>query len=111
MHLDLGRWICKVLEWTPEEAIAYSRINLYLLQRLKRSMGDSEPPDIFQHQSTAGAFLGFESGGCSDCCCQLTHAQHGLLLIDVTSPTPSLCCFCSTNVVSCYLFSVLAAIV
>ena len=20
MHLDLGRWICKVLEWTPEEA-------------------------------------------------------------------------------------------
>ena len=20
MHLDLGRWICKVIEWTPEEA-------------------------------------------------------------------------------------------
>ena len=33
-----------VLEWTPEDAS--------LLQaHLKRSMGDSEPPDIFQHQS------------------------------------------------------------
>ena len=31
-----------------------------------------------------GAFLGFESGGCSDCCCQLTHAQHD----DMTSTTP-----------------------
>ena len=35
----------------------------------------------------AGVFLGFESEGCYDCCCELTHAQHGLLLIDMTSPT------------------------
>ena len=34
-----------VLEWTPEEASL-------LQDHLKRSMGDSEPPDIFQHQST-----------------------------------------------------------
>ena len=34
-----------VLEWTPEEASLPQ-------DHLKRSMGDSEPPDIFQHQST-----------------------------------------------------------
>ena len=34
-----------VLEWTPEEASL-------LQDHLKRSMGDSEPQDIFQHQST-----------------------------------------------------------
>ena len=31
---------------------------------------------------SAGVFLGFESGGCSqvveDCCCKLVHVQHGL---------------------------------
>ena len=51
LHLDLGRWICKVLE--PEEATPGS---IFLCCRaslhLKRSMGDSEAPDIFQHQST-----------------------------------------------------------
>ena len=33
MHLDLGRWICMVLEWTPEEV----RINLPLLQHQSKS--------------------------------------------------------------------------
>ena len=40
-----------------------------------------------QHERCSGAFLGFESGGCSGCCCQLMHVQHGLL-IDMTSSTP-----------------------
>ena len=37
-----------VLEWTPEDASL--RISLHL----KRSMGDSEPPDIFQHHQGTG---------------------------------------------------------
>ena len=36
-----------VLEWTPEEDRPFSAA-----ASLKRSMGDSEPPDIFQPQST-----------------------------------------------------------
>ena len=59
MDLGLGRWVYMVLRqhgsaWClsgPLKRLAYSRIDLSLLQR-QRSMGDSEPPDIFQHQST-----------------------------------------------------------
>ena len=51
MHLDLGRWICMVLEWTPDEASLLGPFSAAASVYIS-SMGDSEPPDIFQHQST-----------------------------------------------------------
>ena len=59
MDLGLGRWIYIVLRqhgsaWClsgPLKRLAYS-ICCSVSLHLKRSMGDSEPPDIFQHQST-----------------------------------------------------------
>ena len=40
-----------VLEWTPEEVIL-TFLCCSVSLHLKRSMGDSEPTDSFQHQST-----------------------------------------------------------
>ena len=43
MHLDLGKWICMVLEWTPEEA-SLLRIDFSLLQR-QSTLGTLGPRD------------------------------------------------------------------
>ena len=55
MDLDLDRWICMMLEWTPsllqDQPFSADRAAASFYH-LKRRMGDSEPPDIFQHHYT-----------------------------------------------------------
>ena len=55
VFLDLGKWICiRVLEWTPSKrlGLAYSKIDLSLLQHQSASQEKHGRLHIFQHQST-----------------------------------------------------------
>ena len=47
-----------VLEWTPEEASLLQDQPFSAAALVYRCMGNSEPPDIFQHQSTGYLSLG-----------------------------------------------------
>ena len=67
----------------------------------------SAPQDFIGADGESGPPQAFKSEGC---CCQFTH-QHGLLIDMTNVPHPLLCYFAAPNVVSCYLFSVLPAIV
>ena len=52
--LDLGRWICMVLEWTLSErlGLAYPKIDLSLLQCQSASQEKHGRLHFYQHQST-----------------------------------------------------------
>ena len=56
---SLGRWICMVLEWIrPLKRLAYSRINLSLLQRQSTSLGRLRNHQTFSSTTLLGTFIG-----------------------------------------------------
>ena len=63
----MGRWICMVLEWTSEEAIAYSRIDLSLLQHQSTSQEKHGHGRLRNHQTFSSiSLLGTLGPGAGD---------------------------------------------